>query len=710
MDQAAKARRGLRLRSLRLRNFLRFGDRPTEIDLDRQGLIIVVGRNGHGKSTIFDAIAFALTGRPVRATLPGRLVNNVNRRDMWVSVDLDIGDLSVRVTRGQKPGFLRVWAKPCGDTRPIESQEFSRTKNVDETQADLERLLGFNNQLFCCMVINSTRRPSFFQASSSDQKDITENLFGFTSLTAKADDLKRGRQAAEARLTTARALLQETTAARARVMVQVESARHAAAAWDSHRAADVARLEAEVAMTSHVDFDAELSAARAHARHALMLQSERAMAEARARSRIDADRRLEAAVTSARRKAEAARGDAALADAIDVAREAVTIMAAATARMSTAREEARAIDAEMAQAQRAARAASDRLSSLSDECPTCGQRWPDVDERTRVRLSLEAEAAAAESLVAALVTRRGSVRGEISEQEAIIAEARSLGSGLDSGEKIAAAEARIAAAEARISEAAEEESAAREEHAAFMAAQLAETAPAIGPAPPPSALGSEDDVIRLRACRDSAVAGLERRRAEVNPHADTLERLLAAMPTEPDPSEVRTLESDVLHRQALERMLVRKDSPIRTAVLERYLPYLNERIGHYMSRLDLDYAITFGGDLSVTVEDRGNEIDPGAISGGEAERLSMAIAWAFRDVYEEINGIEVTFSAIDERLDSGLDATGADAAVSILAEMATRRGGSLWLVTHRRDFEDHADQVLVVDRTTGFSEAPRLAA
>ena len=95
-------------RKLRWRNFLSTGNRFIEMELDKSPTTLIVGKNGSGKSTVLDALTFALFGKPFRNINKPQLINSVNGGECLVEVEFDVGNTSYVVRRGIKPTMFEI--------------------------------------------------------------------------------------------------------------------------------------------------------------------------------------------------------------------------------------------------------------------------------------------------------------------------------------------------------------------------------------------------------------------------------------------------------------------------------------------------------------------------------------------------------------------------------------------------------------------------
>ena len=87
-------------KSIEWKNFLSTGNTANKVLLNKSQTTLIIGKNGEGKSTVLDALCFALFGKPFRNINKPQLVNSVNEKDCVVEVEFAIGKNEYKVIRG----------------------------------------------------------------------------------------------------------------------------------------------------------------------------------------------------------------------------------------------------------------------------------------------------------------------------------------------------------------------------------------------------------------------------------------------------------------------------------------------------------------------------------------------------------------------------------------------------------------------------------
>ena len=156
-------------RNIRFRNFLSTGNNWTEIDFDKFKTTLVVGHNGAGKSTMLDALAFALFGKPHRNINKPQLVNTINNKDCMVEVKFDVAGSRYKVVRGIKPQKFEIWK---------DDQLLNQSSHAKEYQKILEQnILKLNHKSFHqIVVLGSSSFVPFMQLPAQHRRDVIEDL------------------------------------------------------------------------------------------------------------------------------------------------------------------------------------------------------------------------------------------------------------------------------------------------------------------------------------------------------------------------------------------------------------------------------------------------------------------------------------------------------------------------------------------------------
>jgi len=258
----------IQLQNLTVKNFMSVGNATQAVDFNRRDLTLVLGenldlggdgsRNGTGKTTIINALSFALYGQALTNIRKDNLINKTNGKNMLVSLEFDIDGKSYRVERGRKPNILKFYVDNEQTTADDEAQGDSR-----ETQDAIERLLGLSHDMFRHVVALNTYTEPFLSLKANDQRMIIEQLLGITLLSERAERIKeRGKQTKDA-IQQEEFRIRAVQEANKRIEEQIDAARRRQTLWQKKRDEDIATFQAAYDELSKVDIEAELQAHQA---------------------------------------------------------------------------------------------------------------------------------------------------------------------------------------------------------------------------------------------------------------------------------------------------------------------------------------------------------------------------------------------------------------------------------------------------------------
>jgi DNA repair exonuclease SbcCD ATPase subunit len=163
--------------NVRWKNFLSTGNVWTDIQLDRSPNTLVIGENGAGKSTMLDALCYALFAKPFRKINKPQLRNSVNLKDTLVEVTFTIGNSSYKIVRGMSPNIFEIYK----DDRLL-----NQTASARDYQTYLEQnILKLNYNSFTQIVIlGSSSFVPFMQLPTGARREIIEDLLDIKIFTA----------------------------------------------------------------------------------------------------------------------------------------------------------------------------------------------------------------------------------------------------------------------------------------------------------------------------------------------------------------------------------------------------------------------------------------------------------------------------------------------------------------------------------------------
>ena len=156
-------------KELRYKNILSTGNSFTTIRLNQKTNTLVSGTNGAGKSTMLDAIVFALYGKPFRKINKPQLVNSINQKELLVEIDFVIGQAQYMVRRGIRPNLFEIFKN---------GELINQDAAARDYQAYLEKnILRLNYKSFTqIVVLGSATYVPFMELPAHGRREVIEDL------------------------------------------------------------------------------------------------------------------------------------------------------------------------------------------------------------------------------------------------------------------------------------------------------------------------------------------------------------------------------------------------------------------------------------------------------------------------------------------------------------------------------------------------------
>ncbi len=255
----------IKIKNLTVKNFMSVGNQTQAVDFDTQQITLVLGenldqggddsgsRNGTGKTTIVNALSYALYGLALTNIKRNNLINKTNSKGMLVTLTFEKDGKEYKVERGRGPNILKFYIDGQEQEMLDESQGDSR-----KTQEEIQDLLGMTHNMFKHILALNTYTEPFLSMRVNDQKDIIEQLLGITILSEKAETLKE----------QIRKTKEDITEENARIVAQQQSNEHIEgtirslqlkqSAWLEKQTQDIDKLRKGIDELEHLDIDVEL--------------------------------------------------------------------------------------------------------------------------------------------------------------------------------------------------------------------------------------------------------------------------------------------------------------------------------------------------------------------------------------------------------------------------------------------------------------------
>ena len=576
----------IKFKSISIKNFLSYGNIPTVIQLDRPGTTLILGENlddtasgtganGVGKTTLINALAYAIYDKPISNISKDNLVNNINKKNMEVSIEFEMKGKTYQITRTRK-----AKAGASGNfVQVLEDGKDITPDSVNSTNEEVEKIIGIPYDLFVHIVTFTATLTPFLDLPVRAQADLIEELFDLKTLSEKADALKAKIKSTEQSLAIHLARVDQLKKEHERHEAQLQSASRRVAGWVEQNKTEITDIQRKLKKLDNVDVDAQ------RALHAELADANLQLTEAQITQR-ELERDIKELVKLKSEKTK-------------------------------------------------------ELTHLQDaKCPYCLQKYEDT-------------------------------KNKIAECEKEIAYATN---GIDW-------------ASPQLETVYEVVESWRVRHEDIKSKIT---------------VNNVNELLEIKSKAAQYQQKLEELQTATNPFDEPLKELTDIVLDPLDMTHVNELKTTIDHQKFLLKLLTKKDSFVRKALLNKNIPFLNTRLSHYLTQLGLPHTVEFTHEMAAEISQFGRPMDFGNLSNGQRARVNIALSFAFRDVLQSIHD-KINICLLDEVLDVGLDAVGVQAAAKMLKRKARDEGLALFIISHRDEIDSAFDRKMIVQMTKGFS-------
>ena len=253
------------IKDLTVKNFMSVGNQTQAVRFDQEQLTLVLGenldqggddsgsRNGTGKTTIINALSYALYGQALTNIKRNNLINKTNSKHMLVTLNFEKNNVQYRIERGRSPTFTKFYVNNEEQELTDESQGDSR-----KTQESINELLGMSHDMFKHIVALNTYSEPFLAMRTNDQRAIIEQLLGITILSEKAETLKEKIRETKTTIDSETNKIQAIQSANEKIEETIASLGGTQRAWQAKRKQDIEKLETAINELGKLDIDSEI--------------------------------------------------------------------------------------------------------------------------------------------------------------------------------------------------------------------------------------------------------------------------------------------------------------------------------------------------------------------------------------------------------------------------------------------------------------------
>ena len=251
------------LKNITIKNFMSVGNVTQGVRFTDNGLTLVLGnnldlggdgsRNGTGKTTIINALSYAVFGNALTNIRKDNLVNKTNGKQMLVTLDFEVEGTKYRIERGRKPNVLKYYV----NEQNVDEDEAQGENR--QTQTQIEKLFGMSHDMFKHIVALNTYTEPFLSMRSNDQRAIIEQLLGITMLSEKAEVLKEQQRLTRDAIKEEDYRIKAVEEANQRIEESIVNLERRQKIWRDKQTTDVQDVQQQINTLEKIDIQIELN-------------------------------------------------------------------------------------------------------------------------------------------------------------------------------------------------------------------------------------------------------------------------------------------------------------------------------------------------------------------------------------------------------------------------------------------------------------------
>jgi DNA repair exonuclease SbcCD ATPase subunit len=145
-----------------------------------------------------------------------------------------------------------------------------------------------------------------------------------------------------------------------------------------------------------------------------------------------------------------------------------------------------------------------------------------------------------------------------------------------------------------------------------------------------------------------------------------------------------------------------KDSGVKSKIIKKYLPLINQQVNRYLQMMDFYINFTLDDEFNETVQSPIHEdFSYASFSEGEKMRIDLSLLFTWREVARMKNSVNTNLLIMDEVFDSSLDGFGTEEFLKIIRYVI--KDANIFVISHKTGLEDKFESVIKFEKVKGFS-------